>query len=197
MQPLEAISEHSSGPVPCSRTLQECSINVQQQTILPHPLQPFSLAPTKSQSKHSQSGLSGFSLPTHLALFRPLTVPFLILSIPNSPFYGNLDIFISVLLQPHLLSESHADTAGPTAVFDTFAFVLADSLLSHVPPDMFLHPFQPACTQFFTSFPQFLLFRSVDPKYLKSFAVIFLLLISVTSHFSTWVPLIQTLFDTH
>lgn len=88
MQALEAITEHSSGSVPCSRTLQECSINVQQRTILPHPLQPFSLTPTQSQSKHSQSGLSGFSLPTHLALFRPLTVPFLILSIPNSPFKG-------------------------------------------------------------------------------------------------------------
>lgn len=53
--------------------------------------------------------------------------------------------------------------------------------LSSITPDMFLHLLRPACTQIFTSFPQFLLLCSVDLKYLKSSAVLFLPLISVTS----------------
>ncbi|MCJ8748300.1 hypothetical protein PDJAM_G00163210 [Pangasius djambal] len=35
-------------------------------------------------------------------------------------------------------------------------------------PDTFLHPFQPACTRFFTSFPHSPLLWTVDPKYLNS-----------------------------
>lgn len=95
-------------------------------------------------------------------------------AIEGSPKHlGNGVILISASSSQPPVSKPRS-TAGWTTTFDTFPFYLPSHL-------MFIHPFWPACTQFFTSFPQFLLLCSVDPKYLKSSAVLFLQLISVAS----------------
>ncbi|KAK3563918.1 hypothetical protein QTP86_004861 [Hemibagrus guttatus] len=59
-----------------------------------------------------------------------------------------------------LLPSGKSDTvskpysmASLTTVLYTFPLILADIFLSHRTLDTFLHPFQPACTRFFTSFP--------------------------------------------
>ncbi|KAF7663340.1 hypothetical protein LDENG_00211810, partial [Lucifuga dentata] len=111
--------------------------------------------------------------PKHLTCAVPLMYSFLILSILVTP-KENLSILVSAtsssascLFLSATVSKPY-NIAGLTTVLYTFPFILAETLLSHITPDTFLHPFQPACTRFFTSFPHSPLLWTVDPKYLKS-----------------------------
>ena len=61
--------------------------------------------------------------------------------------------------------------AGLTTELYTFPFTLAGNLQSQITPNTLLHPFQPACTLFFTSLSQPPLSCTIDPKYLNSFTL--------------------------
>ena len=58
--------------------------------------------------------------------------------------------------------------AGLTAILYIVPFTLAGTRLSQIIPDILLHPFHPACTLFFTSFPHSTLLCTIEPRYLKS-----------------------------
>lgn len=161
-----------------SAVLYKCPTANHPASSPPHLLHPF-LSHQLTQCPNTLSLASLAFPPTHLthsSLWRCHSW-----SSP-SPFLPKGTSTPSSLPPPALPPVSKPrSTACWTTTFDTFPLVLDNSLLSNVTPDIFLHPFRPACMQLFTSFPQFLLLRSVDPKYLNSSAVLFLPLISVTS----------------
>ncbi|KAF7650345.1 hypothetical protein LDENG_00127500, partial [Lucifuga dentata] len=91
--------------------------------------------------------------PKHLTCAVPLMYSFLILSIFVTP-KENLSILVSTtsssascLFLSATVSKPY-NIAGLTTVLYTFPFILAETLLSHITPDTFLHPFQPACTDY-------------------------------------------------
>ena len=101
---------------------------------------------------------------------------FLILSFLVTPI-ANLSIFISAtsisstcFFVTATVSSLYT-IAGLTTELYTFPFTLAGNLLSQITPDIFLHPFHPAYTLFFTSLSQPPLSCTVDPKYLNSFTL--------------------------
>ena len=105
-----------------------------------------------------------------------LIYSFLILSFPVTPI-ANLNIFISAtsisstcFFVTATVSSLYT-IAGLTTELYTFRFILAGNLLSQITPNTFLHPFQPACTLFFTSLSQLRLSCTVDSKYLNSFTL--------------------------
>ncbi|XP_054648940.1 uncharacterized protein LOC129190355 [Dunckerocampus dactyliophorus] len=111
--------------------------------------------------------------PKPLTCAVPLMYSFLILSFLVTP-RENLSIFISAtsssvscLFFIDTVSRRN-NIAGLTTVLYSFPFILAETLLSHITPDTFLHPCHPACTCFVTSFPHSPLLWTVDPKYFKS-----------------------------
>ena len=121
-----------------------------------------------------------FSLPSFIIISNrstlnvPLMYSFLILSFLVTPI-ANINNLVSAtsissicfFVTTTVLSPS--TIAGLTTVLYTFLFTLTDNLLSQITPDTFLHSFLPACTLFFTSLSQLLLFCTVDPKHLNSF----------------------------
>ena len=105
-----------------------------------------------------------------------LMCSFLILSFLVTPI-ANLNIFISATSISSTCFFVTATVsipytiAGLTIELYSFPFTLAGNLLSQITPDIFLHPFHPACTLFFTSLSQPPLYCTVDLKYLNSFTL--------------------------
>ncbi|XP_068170159.1 MTOR-associated protein MEAK7 isoform X1 [Antennarius striatus] len=132
----------------------------------------YSLSPLWTCPNHLS--LASLTLsPKPLTCAVPLMYSFLILSFLVTP-RENLSIFISATsssVSCLFLSDTVSgpnNIAGLTTVLYTFPLISAETLLSHITLDTFLHPFHPACTRFFTSFPHSPLLWTVEPKYLKS-----------------------------
>ena len=122
-----------------------------------------------------------FSLPSVIFIPNRSTLTVLMYSFPLLCFLvipiANLNIFISAISISFTYFFVTATVSSPytivclTTELYTFPFTLAGNLLSQITPDTLLHLFHSACTLFFTSLSQLLLFCTVDPKYLNSFTL--------------------------
>ena len=115
-----------------------------------------------------QSRLSCFlSKPSHLCCPSDVLIPdFAILVTPNENrniFNSATSISASCLFVSATVSNPY-NVAGFTATLYTFPFTLADTRLSQIIPDIFLQPFHPACTLFFTSLLHPPLLCTVEPR---------------------------------
>ena len=113
-------------------------------------------------------------IPNRSTLTVLLMYSFLILFFLVTPIV-NLNIFISATSISSTCFfvtatvSSQYTIAGLTTELYTFAFTLADKLLSQITSNAFLHLFHPACTLFFISISQLPFSCTVDPKYLNSY----------------------------
>ena len=122
------------------------------------------------------------SLPSLIFIFYRSTLTvhlmnsFLILSFLVTPI-ANLNIFISAISISFTCFFVTATVSSPyiiaglTTELYTFPFTCAGNLQPQIASDIFLHPFHPACTLFFTSLLQLRLSYIVDPKYLNFFTL--------------------------
>ena len=134
-------------------------------------------------------------IPNRSTLTVLLMYSFLILFFLVTPIV-NLNIFISAtsisstcFFVTATVSSQYTIASLTTELY-TFAFTLADKLLSQITSNAFLHLFHPACTLFFISISQLPFSCTVDPKYLNSFILgtFVFSIFTASSSFSPFMP---------